>query len=121
MENEERDLFRLQHILESISKISQIVKKHKNFKSFKDEWISQDAMIRNFEIIGEAVTHISDHTKSTFPNIEWSKIKGMRNLIAHEYFGVKLKVIWDTAVIEIPKLEKYIREVIASLNQKSTN
>lgn len=72
-------------------------------------------MIRNFEIIGEAVAHISDQTKSQYQYIEWSKIKGMRNLIAHQYFGIKLEVIWDTAILEIPKLEKDINDVIEKL------
>lgn len=115
MENKERDLFRLQHIDECSSKIIEIVLKHKGFESFSDNWISQDAMIRNFEVIGEAISHISEDTKSNYLNIEWQKIKGMRNIIAHEYFGVKLEVIWDTAVIEIPKLKKNINQVLKDL------
>lgn len=118
MVNKDRDLFRLNHIEESISKIIEIVLKHKKFESFKADWISQDAMIRNFEIIGEAANHLSAETKSKFTNVEWHKIKGMRNLITHEYFGIKLEVIWDTAIIEIPKLQKEINEVIVNLSNK---
>lgn len=116
MENKDRDLFRISHIDESITKIIEIVLKHKSFESFKKNWISQDAMIRNFEIIGEASSHVSDALKSKYPDVEWNKIKGMRNLIAHEYFGVKLEVIWDTAVVEIPKLKNDIDKLISYLS-----
>ena len=108
MLDKDRDLFRLKHIDKSISKIIEIVTVLKNFHSFKENWVNQDAMIRNFEIIGEAANHISQETKSQYAFIEWHKIRGMRNLISHEYFGIKLEVIWNTAVNDIPKLKQQI-------------
>ena len=63
MSNKERDLFRLGHILECTNKILELVNSLKNFEAFESKWIEQDAMIRNFEIIGEASNHISDETK----------------------------------------------------------
>ena len=93
MLDKDRDLFRLKHIDESISKIIEIVTALEDFNSFKENWVNQDAMIRNFEIIGEAANHISQETKSQYSFIEWQKIRGMRNLISHEYFGIKLEVI----------------------------
>jgi uncharacterized protein with HEPN domain len=67
--------------------------------------VEQDAMLRNFEIIGEAANHISYATQEKYSEIEWFKLRGMRNLVTHEYFGIKLEVIWDTAVNDVPVLK----------------
>jgi uncharacterized protein with HEPN domain len=115
MSNKERDLFRLGHILECSDKIGKLVQQLQNFETFNEKWIEQDAMIRNFEIIGEASNHISDETKENYPQIEWHKIRGMRNFMTHEYFGVRLETIWDTAVSDIPKLKHKIEIIISDL------
>ncbi len=72
-------------------------------------------MIRNFEIIGEASNHISVETKEKFPEIEWNKIRGMRNFMTHEYFGIRLLTIWDTAINDIPILKSHIDSIISEL------
>jgi uncharacterized protein with HEPN domain len=113
--NTESDLFRLNHIQDCIEKITILVNSCKSFEVFKSKWIEQDAMIRNFEIIGEAANHISEETKKDYPNIEWHKIRGMRNFMSHEYFGVRLETIWDTAVDNIPQLKNEIAQIISDL------
>ena len=55
-----------------------------------------DAVIRNLEIIGEASRHIPDNIIKKYPEIDWIGIKGMRNILIHEYFGVDLRIIWKT-------------------------
>ncbi|OJU27155.1 MAG: hypothetical protein BGN92_11270 [Sphingobacteriales bacterium 41-5] len=113
MNNNERDLFRLEHMRECIQKITAIVNSVVVFDVFEKKWIEQDAMIRNFEILGEAANHISDETKSAYPEIEWFKIRGMRNFMTHEYFGIRMKTIWDTAIKDIPILGSQIDKIIA--------
>ncbi|MGC4128118.1 MAG: DUF86 domain-containing protein [Bergeyella sp.] len=115
MNNRERDLFRLGHILECTNKISELVLILQNFENFENKWVEQDAMIRNFEIIGEASNHVSDETKENYPQIEWHKIRGMRNFMTHEYFGIREETIWDTAVDDIPILKIQIENIIAEL------
>ncbi len=66
-----------------------------DFAAFANDTKTQDAVIRNLEIIGEAVTCLPEHVKARYPEIEWRKIIGLRNILAHEYFGVSLPVIWD--------------------------
>ena len=112
MNSKDRDLFRLEHISECIRKITTIVDKIGEFEVFQQRWIEQDAMIRNFEILGEAANHISDETKSNHPGIECFKIRGMRNFMTHEYFGINIQTIWNTAIQDIPKLDNQIQEVI---------
>ena len=107
----DKDLHRINHIIESINKIETIANNCENLETFENKWIEQDAMIRNFEIIGEASNHLSTRLKEEHPEIEWAKIVGMRNLIAHEYFGVSPKVIWNTAVDIIPGLRRKLTEI----------
>jgi len=73
-----------------------------NFESFKISSLVVDAVIRNFEIIGEAAKHIPPHIKTKYPNIPWKKMIGMRNLISHEYFGVDYEMIWEIIKKQLP-------------------
>ena len=113
-----KDLFRLGHISECIDKIIEIAGILYTLKNLETKWIERDAMIRNFEIIGEASIHISVETKNCYPTIEWSEMRGMRNYISHEYFGVDLANIWDSAINDIPRLKSQIAKIISDLETK---
>lgn len=108
----DKDLFRLSHIEECIVKIETLTSLLKSYDNFENQWIERDAMIRNFEIIGEASNHISAELKEKFSEVFWNEMKGMRNFITHEYFGLQLDSIWDTAVNDIPILKKQINKII---------
>ena len=77
----------------------------------------QDAVIRNFEIIGEAVKHISSDLRSGHPDIPWKQIAGMRDEMIHEYFGVDLTIVWDTVQNDLPKLKQTIDQCVSELNK----
>lgn len=64
----------------------------------------QDIMIRSFLIIGEAVTHFSEEYITRHPEIMWKELRAFRNVLAHQYFRLDLREIWETAVCEIPEL-----------------
>lgn len=87
------------------------------FDNFEKNWIERDALIRNFEIIGEASIHISEKTKNIYPNVAWEEMRGMRNFMTHEYFGLQLDTIWDTAVNDIPLLKAQIQDIIEALEK----
>lgn len=108
----DKNLFRLTHISECIEKIEELTQRLHNYDNFENQWIERDAMIRNFEIIGEASNHISDDLKEKFPDVAWAQMKGMRNFITHEYFGLQLDSIWDTAINDIPVLKEQIQKII---------
>ncbi|MBX2931083.1 MAG: DUF86 domain-containing protein [Chitinophagaceae bacterium] len=110
----DNDLFRLEHIQECIGKILELVAILHTYENFEQRWIERDAMIRNFEIIGEATHHISEELKTKYPNVAWFEIKGMRNFIAHEYFGLQLDSIWETAINDIPILQEQIKKIITN-------
>jgi len=91
----------IQDIIESIDIIF-LYLKNKTESDFSNEQILQDAVIRRFEIIGEAATKISDAIKVAHPEIEWRLMKAMRNKIIHEYFGVSASTVYNTAIINLP-------------------
>jgi uncharacterized protein with HEPN domain len=111
-----KNLFRLTHISECIEKIEILTQRLHNYDNFEKQWVERDAMIRNFEIIGEASNHISEDLKEKYPDVAWNQMKGMRNFITHEYFGLQLDSISDTAVNDIPLLKQQIQKIIQTFS-----
>lgn len=77
-----KNLFRLQHVIECIEKID-IITKDLSYRDYLKDWIKQDAIFRNIEIIGEAIANVDDELKLKYPNVAWIKAKGMRNFLIH--------------------------------------
>jgi len=75
-----------------------------NFEQFCKDEKTYDAVVRNLEIMGEAAKHLPDSICKQLSNIEWSKIKGLRDIIVHEYFGLDMDIIWDIVQNKIPHL-----------------
>jgi len=112
-----KDLLRLRHISDSIAKIEHIAQMLHNQDNFEAKWIEQDAIIRNLEVIGEATFHISDDLKRNYPDISWKEIRGMRNFVTHQYFGVELSEIWSTVIHDIPLLKNQIQKIIDDIEK----
>ncbi len=72
-------------------------------------------MIRNLEIIGEAVKNLPDDIKKDYPEVEWRKIAGLRDILIHAYFGVDLEVIWDIVKNKVPELKEMVRKILSNL------
>ena len=81
-------------------------------ESFFKEKIIQDAVIRNLEIIGEAVKNLSPDIRKRKPNVPWSRIAGMRDVLIHEYFGVDLKTVWYVVENRLPDLLRQVEELL---------
>ncbi|MFH0860746.1 MAG: DUF86 domain-containing protein [Candidatus Altiarchaeota archaeon] len=101
----------LQDILESIKAIDDYTKDLSE-GDFKKDMKVQDAVARRIEIIGEAVKNISDDLKSENSEVPWKDIAGMRDIIAHAYFGVNIKRIWNVLENELPRLKDQISAVL---------
>lgn len=71
-----------------------------------------DAIVRNFEIIGEAANNIPQEIKDKYPIVEWRKIADFRNVLAHEYFGIKHKIMWDIIKNKLPDLKKALQAIL---------
>lgn len=79
-----------------------------SISEFKKNKLVVDAVIRNFEIIGEASTHISYAFRSAHPNVPWKQMTAMRNILIHEYFGVNLGTVWQTVQERLPSLKQQL-------------
>lgn len=91
-------------ILNALRKIDQY-KLGLMYQNFLENELIQDAMIRNLEIIGEAVKNIPDNIKLNFSEIEWKKISGLRDILIHAYFGIDLELLWDVIQNKINALK----------------
>ncbi|EKE21545.1 MAG: hypothetical protein ACD_7C00196G0004 [uncultured bacterium] len=75
----------------------------------------QDAVARRIEIIGEATRNVPLKIRKEYPDIPWRQMAGMRNMLAHEYFGIIMRRIWDTIKKDLPELKKQILKIIEKL------
>ncbi|MFO8085004.1 MAG: DUF86 domain-containing protein [Desulfobacterales bacterium] len=83
-----------------------------DYDSFSQDRKTQDAVVRNLEIIGEAAGRLPESIKMNATAIEWRKIVGLRNILAHEYFGVSLPVVWDVVKNKLRPLEISCRKLL---------
>ncbi len=104
------DAFLIEDILESIVKIKSYTKGIDYHKFFEDEK-TKDAVVRNLEIIGEAVNNLSTEFTSRHEVIEWRKIAAFRNRLIHEYFGVNYEAVWMIINNNLDELRYYIETI----------
>lgn len=83
-----------------------------NFSSFTSNQLIVDAVIRNFEIIGEASNKIPLIIKNKYPNVPWQKMYSLRNLVIHEYFGIDHHLIWEIITSNLNENLKDIKKII---------
>ena len=83
-----------------------------NYESFEKDTKTQYAVIKAIEIIGEATRKLPDNFRLKHPNIPWREIEGMRDRLVHDYTGTDVKIVWDTATKDIPKLQKQLEEIL---------
>lgn len=102
---------RLLDIMESAERIEQYVNGC-NYEQFTENFMIQDAIIRNLEIIGEAAKNLPLEIIDANPKIEWRQIMRMRDLLAHAYHKVLLYTVWDAAVNKVPELKEEIKKIL---------
>ena len=104
------DIDLLDDILICMGKIQSYLK-GLTYDQFSNDSKTQDAIIRNIEIIGEATKHLSDIIKLRYDHIPWKEIAGTRDRLIHGYFGVNIDIVWEIATTDIPKLKAQIEEI----------
>lgn len=86
-------------------------------EAFARDRKTQDAVIRNLEIIGEAAGNLPEQFQMAAPEIDWRKMKGLRNILIHEYFGINLPIIWDVVQNKLGPLETVCRKLLEKAAQ----
>ena len=105
------DLVYLSHIMKSIERIEEYTEGMEK-DDFTSSNLVQDGTIRQIEIIGEAAKNLSRGCREKYPQIPWSDIAGMRDLLIHHYFGVNLNDVWYTVKVDIPVLKDEILTIL---------
>lgn len=105
-------------IFDSINAIFDYVKEY-SFENFCNDRKTYSAVIRELEIIGEAVNKLPNDLKDKYQNIVWRDIKDFRNLLIHEYFGVDLEIVWNTVKEDLPDLLNVIEEIRSQSHDQS--
>ncbi|GIW47697.1 MAG: DUF86 domain-containing protein [Deltaproteobacteria bacterium] len=101
----------LMDILEACRRIKNYTK-GLSYEVFLRSEEKQDAVIRNMEVIGEAVKHISYNLRNKYPEVDWKKVAGIRDKLIHFYFGISLEIVWTVIEKEIPKLEESVKRIM---------
>ena len=113
MSTRDKKLF-LNDIVESIDAIFDHIKGY-DLGDFKSDRKTYQAVVKEFEIIGEATKNVYELLKEKYPNYPWRLIVDFRNKLTHEYFGVDFVLIWNTIFLKLPELKKMIEKLIKEL------
>lgn len=109
MKHPERVQDCLEHIAEAIERATRYLQPLQDLESLQKNQQVQDAVVRNIEIIGEAVNKIhvlAPDFITRHPELPWARMRGMRNVVIHEYFFVDLQIVWTTVKEDLPRLKK---------------
>jgi uncharacterized protein with HEPN domain len=101
----------LKDILQAIERIEKYAGSL-SFEGFCENQLVQDGVVRNLEIIGEAVKHLPKDVQKKYPTVEWKKIAGLRDILIHAYFGVDRDIVWDVVINKIPELKGQISLIL---------
>ena len=107
----------IEDILDSITKIESFSEGLTKEKLLTDD-LHQSAIIRQLEIIGEAVKNIPDKFREKYSGIQWRKIAGLRDVIIHAYFGINLDRVWDIIKADLPDLKQKILKIKDNLEKE---
>lgn len=105
------DKARLQHALDAIERLQQYTRGI-NKKAFLQDEMTQDACIRQLQVVGESINRVGTATQKAHPQIPWANVIGLRNVVVHEYFGINGEIIWGIIKKDIPSLKKEIKRII---------
>jgi uncharacterized protein with HEPN domain len=105
------DATRLVDIIEAAIHVAAFLESANSFDDFVNDEKSQSSVLYQLIIIGEAVAHLSPELTKQYPEVEWDDIRGFRNYVIHEYFGIALHIVWKAATVETPKVREQIERI----------
>ena len=104
------DRLYLEHIREAAEKIAAYCGSGR--EEFRKNPMVQDAVIRNFEIIGEAAKRLSEDAKRQTPEVPWRRVAGFRDVLIHQYMGVDLEEVWNAVEAHLPVLRRAVEALL---------
>jgi uncharacterized protein with HEPN domain len=102
---------RIRDILAAIERIMEYTR-DLDYENFRSDNKTVDAVVHNFEIIGEAAAHLPEEIVAGNPEIPWQDMRDMRNVLVHEYFGINEKIIWETIQDDLPSLTPQLKNLL---------
>jgi uncharacterized protein with HEPN domain len=111
------DAVYLHHILDAIHRIEQYLTGI-SYDHFLQDVLLQDGVVRQMEIIGEAARNVSSALRNDHPELPWSKMIGIRNILIHAYFRVDIFIVWDTAQSDLPCLKQQVEQILEEIGKE---
>jgi len=102
---------RIRDILTAVDRILEYTRTL-DFEGFRSDTKTFDAVVRNFEIIGEAAAHLPEGIAADHPEIPWQDMRDMRNVLSHEYFGINEKIVWETLQNDLRPLVPLLKDLL---------
>lgn len=114
MRDKKENLVYIKNIRDAVEKIDSYIAEHKYTEFASNEW-DQAAIIRFFEIIGEAVNNIDEDFKKMFPDVGWRDMSDFRNFLIHDYMNIDIKIVWQAMTVDIPILKQKIEKILLNI------
>ncbi len=107
-----KDQHCIESIIEAVDRIIEYTSGFDSADDFNEAYRSFDAAMMNFVVIGEMIDRLSDELKNNHSKIEWAKIKGFRNIVAQDYFGIDAEEVWQIIKNKIPDLKVNMQSLL---------
>jgi len=114
-----RERAHLQHIQRNIEHLQRLVAKGK--EQFLQDEDMQAAILYYLQTMSESTTHISQENRSSQPQIEWQKIRGLRNRVVHDYLSIDLELVWAILEKELEPLQAAVKEILETMDDEEKN
>ncbi len=109
------DALFLRHMLDAIDRVVEATRRV-SLEEFHRDWMIQDAIVHELQILGEAAGRVSREFAERQPEIPWSKVTGLRHKIVHDYFVLDLSIVWDTATIDVPAIRPIVESLLGKMD-----
>jgi len=108
-----RDRVYLQHVVDAIERIESYIAVGREVFLANPHW--QDAVIRQLEVIGEATKRLSEGIRSSYLEVPWRRVAGLRDVLIHDYMGVDIEAVWEITLRDLPVLKVKIERILSEL------